>query len=116
RIMFSPLARETMEAIVGKAVAELAELLTDRGVSLELSASATQYFADKGYDRDNGARPLARLLQDEIKRPLGDELLFGALEHGGHVRVDHSEADGLTFSFEETARPSVAPASTDVST
>ena len=60
------------------------------------------YLAEKGYDKDFGARPLARLIQDEIKRPLGDELLFGKLEHGGHVLVDQKDGE---LVFEKQARP-----------
>ncbi len=117
RIMFAPLARETMEAIVEKAAAELGELLKERNVSLELTPDAIHYFAEKGYDRDNGARPLARLLQDEIKRPLGDELLFGKLEHGGHVIVAHDPASGLNFHFRsEPCFPKEPPTSTEVVT
>ena len=58
------------------------------------------YLGKKGYDPDNGARPLARVIEDEVKRPLGDELLFGALEHGGHVIVDAVD-DKLVFRFEK---------------
>ena len=60
--------------------------------------------AEKGYDKQNGARPLGRLIQDEVKKPLGDELLFGALEDGGHVRVDVKD-DKLSFSFKAKAEP-----------
>jgi ATP-dependent Clp protease ATP-binding subunit ClpA len=60
-------------------------------VTIELTEAATQHLAREGYDPDNGARPLARVIQDELKRPLGDELLFGALEKGGHVTVDAAE-------------------------
>jgi ATP-dependent Clp protease ATP-binding subunit ClpA len=103
KILFAPLSRTTMSNIVDKAVSELATLLTERSVSIELTPAAKEYFADKGYDRDNGARPLNRLVQDEIKRPLGDELLFGELEHGGHVVVD-VEGQSVTFRFEKQAR------------
>jgi ATP-dependent Clp protease ATP-binding subunit ClpA len=92
-----------MASIVDKAIGELGDLLSERGVSIELTPAAKEYFADKGYDRDNGARPLNRLVQDEIKRPLGDELLFGELERGGHVVVDVA-AGSITFRFEQHAR------------
>ncbi len=68
------------------------------GVTIELTDAATEYLAKKGYDPDNGARPLARVIQEEVKRPLGEELLFGALENGGHVVVDVAE-DALTFAY-----------------
>ena len=89
RIAFDPLSPEVMGLVVDKFVKELAAQLAERSVTLELSPAARDYLADKGYDKDMGARPLARLIQDEVKRPLGDELLFGKLEHGGHVVVDY---------------------------
>jgi ATP-dependent Clp protease ATP-binding subunit ClpA len=69
-------------------VRELESQLSERNVEIELTDSARDYFAKKGYDVDNGARPLARLVQDEIKRPLADEILFGKLDKGGTVRVN----------------------------
>jgi ATP-dependent Clp protease ATP-binding subunit ClpA len=103
KIDFAPLSPEVMFAIVDKAVAETATLLADRNVSIELTESAKTYFSTEGYDRDNGARPLARLIQDRIKRPLGDELLFGALEHGGHTIVDVVDGE-VRFRFEQPSR------------
>ncbi len=87
RISFDPLTRDIMGLVVGKFVRELNKQLSERQVTLELADSARDYLAEKGYDKDNGARPLSRLMQDELKRPLTEELLFGALEHGGHVVV-----------------------------
>jgi ATP-dependent Clp protease ATP-binding subunit ClpA len=92
KIAFVPLDPAVMASIVGKFIRELGEQLAVRGVTIELTDAATQHLAQEGYDPDNGARPLARVIQDELKRPLGDELLFGALEKGGHVTVD--AADG----------------------
>lgn len=91
KIMFSRLSHEIMGNIVDKAVDELGNLLRERDVSIELTAEARAYFAKIGYDGDNGARPLNRLIQDKIKRPLGDEILFGELQDGGHVIVDAPE-------------------------
>jgi ATP-dependent Clp protease ATP-binding subunit ClpA len=91
KIAFVPLDPTVMASIVAKFVRELAEQLAVRGVTIELTEAATQHLAREGYDPDNGARPLARVIQDELKRPLGDELLFGALEKGGHVTVDAAE-------------------------
>jgi len=104
RISFDPLSPDTMTRVVEKFIVELGDQLAERDVSIELSASAKQYLAEKGYDKQNGARPLARLIQDEVKKPLGDELLFGALEDGGHVRVDVKD-DKLSFSFKAKAEP-----------
>jgi ATP-dependent Clp protease ATP-binding subunit ClpA len=72
-----------MGLVVDKFIKELNKQLGEREVTLELSDAARAYLADKGYDKDNGARPLGRLVQDEVKRPLTEEVLFGELEHGG---------------------------------
>jgi len=98
KIAFQPLQPAAMRSIVGKFIRELGSQLAQRAVSIELTDAATEYLAQAGYDPDNGARPLARLIQEELKRPLGDELLFGALEHGGHVKVDAMDKK-LTFAF-----------------
>jgi len=98
RISFDPLSPETMTRVVDKFIAELGAQLLDREVTIELSAEAKTYLAEKGYDKQNGARPLGRLIQDEVKKPLGDELLFGALENGGHVKVGVADKK-LSFSF-----------------
>jgi ATP-dependent Clp protease ATP-binding subunit ClpA len=96
---------------------EMSSQLREREVSIELTDRARRYLAIVGYDRDNGARPLARLVQERVKRPLGDELLFGKLASGGHVQVDVPEEavanakpldDGdhspITFHFESESR------------
>jgi ATP-dependent Clp protease ATP-binding subunit ClpA len=98
KIQFRPLDPAIMRSIVGKFVKELASQLAERKVTIELTNDATDYLARAGYDPDNGARPLARVMQEEVKRPLGDELLFGALENGGHVLVDARDGK-LVFSF-----------------
>ena len=98
RIAFNPLSPAVMGRVVDKFVRELGDQLADRDVTIELSESARVYLAEKGYDKSNGARPLARLIQDEIKKPLGDELLFGQLEHGGHVIV-RAENGAITFDL-----------------
>ena len=111
KIMFAPLSQDTMGSIVDKAISETSVLLSDRNVTIELTDGARQYLATKGFDRDNGARPLARLIQDEIKRQLSDEILFGELQEGGHVTVDveAAPADGTTTPDQATAAV-VAPA------
>ena len=86
-IRFAPLSPEVMGLVVDKFIKELGEQLSERNVAIELTDEARSYLADKGYDRDNGARPLARVIQDEVKRPLSNELLFGELEHGGRVKL-----------------------------
>jgi ATP-dependent Clp protease ATP-binding subunit ClpA len=102
KIAFRALDPRVMRSIVGKFVRELGEQLTARSVTIELTDAATEYLAKKGYDPDNGARPLARVMQDEIKRPVSEELLFGALENGGHVVVDVGPGEGgekLVFRY-----------------
>jgi ATP-dependent Clp protease ATP-binding subunit ClpA len=104
RVQFAPLDPAVMRSIVGKFVKELEAQLSERRVTITLTDAAVDYLATKGYDRDFGARPLDRLMQDEVKRPLGDELLFGQLEHGGHVEVD--AVDGkLVFRNTATIQP-----------
>jgi ATP-dependent Clp protease ATP-binding subunit ClpA len=97
KIDFRPLDPAVMGQIVDKFVTELAAQLGERKVTIELLPGARAYLAEKGYDPMNGARPLARVIQDEVKRPLTDELLFGKLVNGGKVSVD--AVDGkLTFT------------------
>ncbi len=104
RVHFAPLDPAVMRSIVGKFVKELETQLAERHVTITLTDAAVDYLANKGYDRDFGARPLDRLMQDELKRPLGDELLFGLLENGGHVEVD--AVDGkLIFRNTSTIQP-----------
>ncbi len=100
RIAFNSLSKETMASIVDKYVKELEAQLADRKVDIVVDAAARAHLADKGYDPDFGARPLARVIQEEVKRPLGDELLFGKLEHGGKVILGFSDGK-LTFTFEK---------------
>jgi ATP-dependent Clp protease ATP-binding subunit ClpA len=87
RVAFDPLSESVMGSIVAKFVTELAAQLAARDVTIALDDAAKAWLAKRGFDPDHGARPLARVIQDEIKKPLGEELLFGALEHGGHVEV-----------------------------
>jgi ATP-dependent Clp protease ATP-binding subunit ClpA len=102
-VFFSALSREVMVRVVEKFVLEMEGQLAERRIQIELSEAARERLADKGYDPDFGARPLARLIQREIKDPLSDEVLFGRLAKGGRVLVD--VADGaFTFEFGETAR------------
>ncbi|MCB9556285.1 MAG: ATP-dependent Clp protease ATP-binding subunit ClpA [Deltaproteobacteria bacterium] len=110
RIVFSPLSPEVMERIVDKFVAELEGQLADRKVSVELTDAARRHLAKVGYDPQFGARPLARVIQDKVKRPLSDELLFGKLASGGTVIIDETDGE-LTFNYGEVSvrQPSPAP-------
>ena len=86
-ITFAGLPPEIIMKVVEKFVFQLEAQLADRGVTIELSEEATKWLAETGYDEKFGARPLARVIQEHIKKPLADELLFGKLLHGGTVRV-----------------------------
>ncbi len=109
-IPFAPLSRQVMALIVDKFVAQLEVQLQDRKVSIELTDEARNWFADKGYDPTFGARPLARLIQDRLKKELSDELLFGKLVRGGHVKVDVRD-DQVSIEIADTVDKELAPAS-----
>jgi ATP-dependent Clp protease ATP-binding subunit ClpA len=91
-IQFSTLAPETIERVVDKLLVEVETQLEQKGVALTVDDNARTWIARKGYDPKMGARPMARLIQDHIKRPLAEDLLFGKLVGGGHVRVTVNEA------------------------
>lgn len=96
-IPFAPLSRKTILRVVDKFVMQLEAQLSDRRVTISLSDKAREYLADQGYDPVMGARPLARVVQEKIKKPLAEELLFGKLREGGSVYVDCINGD-LIFS------------------
>jgi len=97
-IGFSHLDEEVIGQVVDKFVAQLEGQLADRQVAIELDDAARAWLATKGYDRLYGARPLARIIQEHVKKPLADELLFGRLQKGGTVQV--TVVDGkLAFTF-----------------
>ncbi|PLW77292.1 ATP-dependent Clp protease ATP-binding subunit ClpA [Cohaesibacter celericrescens] len=87
-IPFGALPTDVVHQVVRKFVMQLEAQLADRGVMFELTEAATAWLAKKGYDPKMGARPLSRIIQEHIKRPLADEILFGKLIKGGTVRVD----------------------------
>ncbi len=100
-IQFGPLDPQTILGVVDKFLTELQAQLDDRGVTIQVDDAARAWLAERGYDRDMGARPMARLIQDQLKKPLAEKLLFGELaEHGGRVLV--SVRDGtLSLTVEE---------------
>ncbi|WP_436609189.1 ATP-dependent Clp protease ATP-binding subunit ClpA [Sorangium sp. So ce1024] len=102
RIMFRPLDPSVMGSIVDKFIGELAAMLADRSVTVEVTDRARAELAKRGYDPANGARPLGRVIENDIKRRLGDELLFGALENGGSVAIDF-EGEDFTFRFSSSS-------------
>jgi ATP-dependent Clp protease ATP-binding subunit ClpA len=97
-IWFNHLDSEIILQVVDKFIIELQAQLDQKGVSLEVTSDARAYLAEKGYDKSMGARPMARLIKDELKKELANELLFGELSKGGNVKVDCVD-DKLTFSF-----------------
>ncbi|MFQ6549258.1 ATP-dependent Clp protease ATP-binding subunit ClpA [Aestuariibius sp. 2305UL40-4] len=86
-ISFAPLPKDTILQVVEKFVLQLEAQLIDRNVTIELTKPAAEWLAEKGYDDKMGARPLGRVIQEHIKKPLAEELLFGKLAKGGNVRV-----------------------------
>jgi len=86
-ISFGPLPKKVILQVVEKFVLQLEAQLMDRNVTIELTKTAAEWLADKGYDDKMGARPLARVIQEHIKKPLAEELLFGKLAKGGVVKV-----------------------------
>jgi ATP-dependent Clp protease ATP-binding subunit ClpA len=109
-IAFKALGRDSIDRVVEKFVLELEAQLTDRDVTFELTPEATRWLGDKGYDDSFGARPLARVIQDNIKKPLADEILFGKLKSGGTVRVLlDRDADKLAFEIIPADRPAPPP-------
>ncbi len=112
-IPFNGLPPEVITKVVDKFIFELEAQLQERGVAIELSEEANAWLAVKGFDEKFGARPLARVIQEHIKRPLADELLFGKLKAGGTVRVVVEKKDGeevLGFQFiEPEAKPKKPP-------
>ncbi|NAZ36521.1 ATP-dependent Clp protease ATP-binding subunit ClpA [Rubellimicrobium sp. CFH 75288] len=103
-ISFAPLSRETIMQVVDKFVLQLEAQLMDRGVQIELSPEAAAWLGEKGYDDRMGARPLARVIQENLKKPLAEELLFGRLTKGGVVHVGVRD-DKLDLRFEPPATP-----------
>ena len=88
RIQFDALKPEAMKRVVTKFIKELEAQLADRNITLETTPRALTWLGEKGYDKTMGARPLARVIRDEVKKPLTEEILFGALEKGGHAVID----------------------------
>lgn len=104
-IWFDHLSTEVIHQVVDKFIVELQVQLDQKGVSLEVSQEARNWLAEKGYDRAMGARPMARVIQDSLKKPLANELLFGSLVDGGQVTVGLDQAKNeLTYDFQSAAK------------
>jgi ATP-dependent Clp protease ATP-binding subunit ClpA len=97
-IPFSALTPEILQRVVDKFIIELESQLADRGVMIELTDAARTWLGRKGYDPKMGARPLARTIQEHVKKPLAEELLFGRLAKGGLVRLDVKD-DKIVFDY-----------------
>ena len=99
-IQFDTLDSESIKRVVDKLVVELEAKLGNNNVTLELDDAARKWIAERGYDAKMGARPMARIIQEHIKRPLAEELLFGSLADGGHVRILVGPDDTLVLNAE----------------
>ncbi len=108
-IPFAPLSPDSIGRVVEKFVLQLEAQLIDRGVTFELTPDATAWLAERGYDSRFGARPLARVIQEHIKKPLADQILFGELKKGGLVKVDVDEADSDRLDFHITPGDRLLP-------
>ena len=106
-IAFSSLSPEIISRVVEKFVMQLEVQLEDRNVTIEISEVARKWIGNKGYDKNYGARPLSRVVQEHIKKPLAEELLFGRLTNGGVVKITVKK-DELVFDY----GPANAPAKT----
>ncbi len=111
RIEFAALSPDTMKHIVDKFLLELEGQLADREVTLDVTDAAKTWLAEEGYDPDMGARPLARVIQEHVKAPLSEELLFGRLENGGAMLIDaepdpeNAGKQKLVFRFPDPSTP-----------
>jgi len=105
-VPFANLSPEVVGRVVEKFVMQLEAQLADRNVTIELSSAAKEWLAEKGYDPLYGARPLARVIQEHVKKPLAEELLFGRLAKGGAVKVGLKDGN-LSFDFIEAAPPAL---------
>ena len=104
-VNFAPLSKGDIARVVDKFVIQLEAQLTERKIEFELSKGANTWLAEKGYDKRYGARPLSRTIQEYIKKPLADEILFGKLKQGGLVKVGvDRKKENLTFKFVPPAK------------
>jgi ATP-dependent Clp protease ATP-binding subunit ClpA len=108
-IQFAPLDPSTIERVVDKLLLEVEMQLEQRGVTVTLDDAARRWVGEKGYEPKMGARPMARIIQEHIKRPLAEELLFGRLAGGGQVRVSVSK-DGTKLDLECSPAQQEVPA------
>ncbi len=112
-VPFKPLKQETVARVVDKFIAQLEAQLTERNVTIQLTDDARQWLAKKGYDPAMGARPLGRVIQDKVKKPLAEELLFGKLVKGGIVKIDEKDGE-LSFTYTEEKSSGRKPAEKEI--
>jgi len=99
-IWFNHLNEEIIEQVVDKFIVELQAQLDANGVSMEVDSDARQWLSEQGYDKAMGARPMARVIREQLRKPLANEILFGRLNHGGHVDVGLKDGK-LDFQYED---------------
>ncbi len=113
-VAFGGLTPEIIDRVVEKFILQLEAQLADRGVTFELTTEATRWLAKRGFDEEMGARPLGRIIQEYVKKPIADEILFGKLKTGGVVKVmlDPNDPEKLAFDFipEAAKKETVVPA------
>jgi ATP-dependent Clp protease ATP-binding subunit ClpA len=101
-IQFSSLDSRTILNVVDKFLFELESQLNEKNVTIDIADSAKGWLAENGFDAKMGARPMARIIRENIKKPLADEILFGSLSKGGKVRVELDEFGELSFNIEDS--------------
>jgi ATP-dependent Clp protease ATP-binding subunit ClpA len=106
-VQFGPLDERTIQRVVDKLLVEVEAQLETKGVQLHIDEDARAWIARRGYDPKMGARPMARIIQEFIKRPLAEELLFGSLEHGGHAFVSVGKDDTLKIESRSADEPAL---------
>jgi ATP-dependent Clp protease ATP-binding subunit ClpA len=106
-IQFGQLDKRTIERVVDKLLVEFEAQLEQKGVQLHVDEAARAWLGEKGYDPKMGARPMARVIQDSIKRPLAEELLFGKLSEGGHVHVTVGSDGALKLETRSNKEPAL---------
>jgi ATP-dependent Clp protease ATP-binding subunit ClpA len=106
-VQFDPLDERTIQRVVDKLIVEVETQLEQKGVALHLDDAAREWIARRGYDPKMGARPMARVIQEHIKRPLAEELLFGRLEKGGHAFVSVGPDDQLKVEARSAEEPAL---------
>src|SRR4029078_5831474 len=104
-ISFGALDEKTIMLVVEKFLMQRDEQLAEKKGEASFTQALKEHLAKKGFDPLRGARPMARLIQDTIRRALADELLFGRLQHGGKVTIDMGEDEKIKLSFEEETAP-----------